>query len=585
MSALSIELGVSVTYHPTSFYQIMDLLDAGHIDMSDLFDSPVRREKYAFTQPLYRLQGVAVTGKNSSLGHISDLLGKRLALVEDDFAVEYFKQNYPSARSGIEFVMVKDMKEGLTMLSQGKVDALAGDDTVINYYADALQLRQQIRELGEPLYEQNVTFAVRKDDEILLSILNKGILNLKKKNILVQAQSKWFDSSAPVITDINAMRWLPFTVVAVLLVMAGFLFWQGVMDRKIAERTREIQLQKDNQRTIIDNIRSMLLVLDRNRTVTDANQLAVQILQEKEDMPLIGMSAADIPLLAALLDGYRPSEPDRLHTFCGRFYTIAIRPLSGVDEDQLIVIEDHTEQTMTERRLRQESKMSAVGQLSAGLAHEIRNPLGLIKNYTYLLRSETEEDEVTSHAISVISDSTDRINGLIENLLNFSRLGDERLSQVNLYSLVHSIASLEHKKMERAGIKLTIDCPEDACFYTSEETLKIVLINLLNNAVDALTDGAETDDPEKVRKISCIISPGPQELQITVRDTGPGISEEVAESLFNPFFTTKDSGTGLGLYTAASELDRLGGTIQLDSEYKDGASFTVKIPVKEEAAT
>ena len=220
--------------------------------------------------------------------------------------------------------------------------------------------------------------------------------------------------------------------------------------------------------------------------------------------------------------------------------------------------------------------MSAVGQLSAGLAHEIRNPLGLIKNYTYILNYSVESNVETSHALQIIEESTDRINALIENLLNFSRISDEKLSFVNVYALVQSVTALEIIKMEKKKIRFFIECPEEIKFYTSEEVLKITLINLLNNAVDAL----ETVEKEE-KWIKCRVIVDNNELRVDVIDNGPGISEENAESLFLPFFTTKDYGTGLGLYTVSSEIDNLGGTIQLNSEWKKGAHFIVRLPKTE----
>ena len=577
MSSLSIELGVNITYDATPFSQIMDAMDSGKVDMSDLFESPERLKKYAFTQPLYRLKGIAVTNAHRiNLDSVSKLRGLKIALVEDDFAIEHFNIYYPEEQTGNTYIQVRDMEEGLKLLQNQEIDALAGDDTVINYYASQMNMTEEIREIGSSgLYEKNVTFAVRKDDQLLLSILNKGILNLKKKNILVQAQNKWFHTSAPVITDINAMRWLPFAVAGAVIIILGFFFWQSIMDRKIAQRTREIQLQKDNQRTIIDNIHAMLFVVNRNNIVTDVNQMAAEVLQCSPES-LFGQKTVQIPLLSALLDAQKMKpSPGILHQLHGRYYTVFVRPLNAIDGSQLIVIEDQTEKTMTEKRLRQESKMSAVGQLSAGLAHEIRNPLGLIKNYTYILNYSLEEDEVCSHALQVIGESTDRINSLIENLLSFSRLGDEKMSHVNLYRLVQNIAALEKKKMEKSQIQLKLDCAEDAAFYTSEETLKITLINLLNNAVDALTDDTEKETQKWIR---CRIEASRDELTIDISDNGPGIAEKNTDSLFVPFFTTKDYGTGLGLYTVSSELDKLGGTIQLDSEYKQGARFIVRIP-------
>lgn len=588
MSALSIELGVNVAYEAIPFNEIMDCLDRGDIEMSDLFESPDRLKKYAFTQPLYRLRGIAVTNaKRQDMQSISELIGKRIGIVEDDFAVEHCNLYYPEGEKGTEYIMVKDMKEGLKLLKKGEVDVLAGDETVIDYYVEELNLKSAIREVGDGLYEKNVTFAVRKQDTVLLKALNKGILNLKKNNILVQAQNKWFDTSAPVITDINALRWLPFTVAAVFIVFICFLYWQSIMDQKIHERTREIQVQKDNQRTIIDNIQSMLLVVNRDGLVVDVNQAALRILGTESltsTGSLIGRNVNSIPLLSALLNAHETSSPDKIHSLHGSYYTVFTRQLNSFDNSKLIVIDDQTEKTMAEKRLRQESKMSAVGQLSAGLAHEIRNPLGLIKNYTYLLKygiDSMEKNEEIFHAIHVIGDSTDRINGLVENLLKFSRLGDEKMTQVNLYELIHNIEALGKKRLEKTGIRFSIVCEQDVRFYTSEETLKITLLNLINNAADALMD--YDSGPER-KRIDCHIEVDEQRLTIRIADNGPGIAEEHLDALFMPFFTTKDGGTGLGLYTVSSELEKLGGSIQLDHEYKEGAAFIVKIPSKQEVS-
>lgn len=575
MTALSMEVGVNVNFMPIPFNEIMSSLDAQTIDMSDLFESPERAKKYAVTQPLYRLRGIVITNaERKDLQDVGELKNKRIALIDDDYAVEFFRRTYPESKTGNAYVLVGDMAEALALLFDQKVDAAAGDETVIEYYAKEQKIA--IREIGEGLYEQNVTFSVHKDNTLLLSVLNKGILKLKEKNILAQGQKKWFNNSAPVITDINAMRWLSFVTVAAVMILLGFFFWQSIMDKKIEVRTREIQLQKDNQRTIIDNIHALLFVVNHENIIFDANRMAIDVLQSSPNF-LFGKKMEEIPLLNALLTAYKKEEnPAQVHVFRGRYYTVFIRQLNAMDDRQLIVIEDQTEKTLTERRLRQESKMSAVGQLSAGLAHEIRNPLGLIKNYTYILNYSVESNVETSHALQIIEESTDRINALIENLLNFSRISDEKLSFVNVYALVQSVTALEIIKMEKKKIRFFIECPEEIKFYTSEEVLKITLINLLNNAVDAL----ETVEKEE-KWIKCRVIVDNNELRVDVIDNGPGISEENAESLFLPFFTTKDYGTGLGLYTVSSEIDNLGGTIQLNSEWKEGAHFIVRLPKTE----
>lgn len=224
--------------------------------------------------------------------------------------------------------------------------------------------------------------------------------------------------------------------------------------------------------------------------------------------------------------------------------------------------------------------MIAVGQLSAGLAHEIRNPLGLIRNYSYILKGYAN-DEISSHALEVIGDSTNRINSLIENLLNFSRSGDENVSLVDIGALLNNIAALEHKKMEKAQIDFQIHCAPHTRFFTNEETLKIVLINLINNGLEALMEMEESLSPHG-RKLTCTVTIVDSVLTIQVADNGPGIPEKNQESIFNPFFTTKDTGTGLGLYLVSSELEKLGGSIQVESRIREGTVFTVSLPEKQE---
>lgn len=182
MSAISVELGVNVAYRASSFNEIMDLLKEDEVDMSDLFESTERLKTYAFTQPLYRLCGIAVSLKDrSDIAKIENLEGMKVAIVEDDFANEFFSKLKADRQIHADIISVIDTEEGLKLLASGKIDALAGDETVIEYYTAKLAMDEVIKELDDPLYEKNVTFAVNKQNKILLNILSKGILTLKKK--------------------------------------------------------------------------------------------------------------------------------------------------------------------------------------------------------------------------------------------------------------------------------------------------------------------------------------------------------------------------------------------------------------------
>ena len=279
-----------------------------------------------------------------------------------------------------------------------------------------------------------------------------------------------------------------------------------------------------------------------------------------------------VPMLNDLYELYCQSADEPYICYQGRYYSIFVRTVGAEKKNRLIQIEDCTEKVFTERKFRQESKMIAVGQLSAGLAHEIRNPLGLIKNYSYILR-DFAEDDMASHSLDVIGESADRIDHLIENLLRFSRLSNDKPARLNVEQLLQNIIDLERKKTEKQNIMLSLLCPKDLAIYAREETIKIVAFNLINNAIESFHELQREQGKLEIRAKAEAGA-----LVLEVEDNGSGMSQETMENIFNPFFTTKDTGTGLGLYIVSSELEKVGGQISVKSELGQGTVFTVTIP-------
>ena len=219
--------------------------------------------------------------------------------------------------------------------------------------------------------------------------------------------------------------------------------------------------------------------------------------------------------------------------------------------------------------------MIAVGQLSAGLAHEIRNPLGLIKSYMFLIQDFVKgEDGI--HAVRVIDDSIKRINRLIDSLLKFSRLSGEDNKEVDIGELISNILILEKKQMDGKDIDVTFSLNGEKAkpVLLNEDLLKITMINLLNNSIDALAE------VERKRKIEIRVTIWERTVNIVFRDNGCGIESERLSEIFNPFYTSKERGTGLGLYLVHSQLEQAGGAIRAESVRGEGSVFYVEIPVK-----
>lgn len=572
MSSLSIELGVNFICEPLVWNEVLKSLNEGTIHMADLFASEERSQLYDFSQNIYSLKGVIATKiRNSTITSTNDISNLLIAIPEDDYATEYLQTIYQNG-DGPKIILANDISECLVLLNENKVDAIAGDETVISYFIKNLNLAQNIHILNEPLYQKDVTIAVNKEYNQLLSILNKGILTLKKKNILVQIQQKWFGIPSPIIIDHTTYKWTLRLVGGIIGLIAIFYFWNALMRKKIEEKTYEIEIQKESLRTIIDALKTYLLVIDPFCTIIECNEIITTFLKTEKSQ-IIGKNLYEINILGQLYRNYI-DDGRTIQNLNNRYYNIDIKKLNDSNSNQLVSIEDITEKTISEKRMRQESKMVAVGQLSAGLAHEIRNPLGLIRNYTYVLKRYIQDD-LSQHAIDILGESVNRINDLIEHLLGFSRLGKETASVTHIKSLIDNILTIEEKKMQTASIEKILICEDDLYFTIDEEALKIILFNLINNAIDALCS-LETSTKKKVLYID--IHQIDNQLIIIVDDNGIGIPEETLELIFNPFYTTKDSGTGLGLYLVNFELERINGSISIQSSAGLGTRFYITIP-------
>ena len=582
IAILSDELGIPITEAPVSTADQPQSLKLHRIHIADLFEDTDVNNRYIPTQPIYKLEGILVTAYgNADVNYYRDFASKKLAIVPDPFVEKKIEQVFPKGQK-TNFVYVSSTKEGLQMLVAGEVDGFAGNELTITFYANQLGITDRLHQLGDTLYKENVSLAVNIYDTKLYNILNKTLLKLKKAGAFNTAQKEWLGNSADMVTNSASVRWAEWIIIFCVSTVLLLMFWESVLNRRIDKKTKEIQIERNNLQTIIDNIDALIAVISGEDIITQCNAFGKNMLQDPAGS-FLGCGIGTVEPLKQLyhLYGSDPGQP--YYTYGGRDYHIFVRTLNQQKGSRLLQIDDCTESNQAERKLRQENKMIAVGQLSAGLAHEIRNPLGLIKNYSYILR-DYATDEMFEHSLDVIGDSVQRIDNLIENLLRFSRLSNDQPALFNLEKLLQAIISLERKKLDTQSIALTLNCAKDLSIRTREEAVKIAAFNLINNAVEAIAESERTDGSiaVTVREIFDISS---RVIELEVADNGPGISEEDLEKIFNPFYTTKDTGTGLGLYIVNSEIEKIGGQITAASIPGKGTRFTVRIPDESKGGT
>ena len=246
-------------------------------------------------------------------------------------------------------------------------------------------------------------------------------------------------------------------------------------------------------------------------------------------------------------------------------------------EDYVRKLEDaNRELVETHAQLIRAEKMSAIGQLAAGIAHEIRNPLNIIEGARYYLAQmiEVKKSSVMEEYLEYIKLEVERTNRLIDSLLQLSRSSPPNFEQLDVNSILENSFILMRKQFADNRIKLVENLsPDIPNILGDPHQLWQVFINIIINSVHALPNGGE------IRIDTGVCKESSDKIFISFSDTGLGISEESLPDIFNPFFTKKSTGTGLGLSICTRIVDEHQGRILVNSKEGEGTTFVVELPV------
>ncbi len=225
----------------------------------------------------------------------------------------------------------------------------------------------------------------------------------------------------------------------------------------------------------------------------------------------------------------------------------------------------------TEEQLRRADRLSALGELSAGMAHEIRNPLGSIKGAVEIIKDDYTPEKAKYEFIQILLKETDRLNHIVQEFLGFAKPKNPEFQFVDLNEAIESVLTLIGQEARKAGVKIEkkLD-PSIGKRSLDAGLLKQAFLNLILNAIQAMPGGGSLTVESSVRNGTC---------EVKIADTGTGISEENRKKLFSPFFTTKKNGTGLGLAITYRIIENHHGKIDVATEPGRGTTFTMKIPV------
>jgi signal transduction histidine kinase len=229
--------------------------------------------------------------------------------------------------------------------------------------------------------------------------------------------------------------------------------------------------------------------------------------------------------------------------------------------------------------IRRADRLASLGTLTAGLAHEIRNPLVAIKTFTQLLPERLEDEEFRNHFLSIASGEVDRIAALVTELLEFARPSEPKFELEDINGILDGMILLVSTETKSKHIHIIKDYAADLLPITIDrEQMKQVFLNILLNAIEASSENGKI----YVRTRSFVKPEGEPYIQIEFTDTGCGIPTEYLEDIFTPFFTTKEKGSGLGLSISNQIIQDHKGYIDVESQVNKGTSFFLNLPLNQE---
>ncbi|MDP2915999.1 MAG: ATP-binding protein [Candidatus Aminicenantes bacterium] len=246
---------------------------------------------------------------------------------------------------------------------------------------------------------------------------------------------------------------------------------------------------------------------------------------------------------------------------------------SSLEKSHFQLKSSHEELERAQRQLIQTEKMASLGQLAAGVAHELNNPIGTIMMFSRILQEELGDNEKWQNDITLVVQEADRAAKIIKDLLSFAKETKVKPGLVNINTVMKEALSLLVKQsiFHNVEVRTELD-PKLPSTFADPDLLKQVFLNIILNGVQAMDGkGTLTIQSRKLDK--------GKKIEIRVQDTGKGIPEENLPRLFDPFFTTKEKGTGLGLAIVYSLISKHQGTVTAESRLGQGATFIITLPV------
>ncbi len=626
------EVGGSIEHiHSSQWVEVLDWLDKGKADFIHDTGFTYERDKFLdYTDPILEMpEMIFVRPDEFSITDIDSLKGKTVACVDQHISHLYLQQ-FPE----ISIFVVKTPVEGMYELISGNVDSFVYPKQIVLYLSQRLRLHDKLKSTGKPLRTLSWSMVVKEGNSEVLQLLNEGIAQVRKSGEYDRIYNKWWGDRVLsgytkrelfIITGVSTGA-----VLAVLMSISLLLFSRGVrrkqkmLEIEIYERKQteeKLRTSEEKFRLIAETIKEVFWIgaagWGEVYYVSPAYQevwgRSTQSLVDDPQSWLDSVHPEDRNFLRRIIQKkvpgnlkkvefppYRVVRPDgTIRWVLARAFPVCdknnqVIRIVGIAEDITDRKNSEEEKKKLEAELLQAHKMEAVGTLAGGIAHDFNNLLSGIIGYAELIQYRVAPDSGIGKDIAEVVGAGKRAADLVKQILTFSRK-----TAIEKKPLQPHLIVKEALRMLRASFPSTLNLQENidsACgsILIDPTNLHQVVVNLCTNASQAMPKEKGTLDvnlqqlevkPEDVSKESGI-APG-SFIILSVSDTGIGMDKATIERIFEPYFTTKEvgSGTGLGLAVTHGIVQDAGGFIRVASTPGLGTTFDIYFPVLKKEET
>jgi len=354
---------------------------------------------------------------------------------------------------------------------------------------------------------------------------------------------------------------------------------------KLDDELKRYMLLENYTTSIIESIKSGVIAVNSDMFITIVNQGAKDMLGVGNEC--IGQNFTEVfncceSVTDSIQKAFKENiQNENIELTLNRFDSIqdiriSVYPLNfeNAKKGLVIIIDDITEVKKLHKELIRNEKLAALGELSSGVAHEIRNPLGIIKAIEQTMKKELVGNQEAIKELEIIDEEIERANRVIKSLMEFGKPAKGEKILYSVEAVIDDVLTVANKYISQHRVDVIFNNSNDTCIVLDKELLKQAFINIIFNAVQAMPDGGNlTISLTNIHDIF---------IKIIFEDTGTGIKDEHIEKIFNPFYTTKEEGTGLGLSIVHKIIEEHGGTIGVTSKESLGTTFEIMLPIRKD---